>query len=231
MGKPSCPGAGSTGWRAGLACPRTFVLEFWVMSPSGRVNAGDTRARIVDAADRLFYESGFEATSFADIASVVELSRGNFYHHFKTKDALLDAVIEKRISDTRTMLRDWESQARSPRRRIEMFIEITRRNLGDIALYGCPVGSLVGELAKLGHDAKHVATSLFTLFGDWLTVQFADAGCGVRAREYATHLLVFSQGVAVMSAALDDQGFVDREVDEIMSWLAARLPPTSHEGE
>ncbi|MEW8341923.1 MAG: TetR family transcriptional regulator, partial [Candidatus Thiodiazotropha taylori] len=43
---------------------------------------GATRQQIVEAADDLFYRQGFEHTSFADIAKVVSISRGNFYHHF-----------------------------------------------------------------------------------------------------------------------------------------------------
>ncbi|WP_198347572.1 TetR/AcrR family transcriptional regulator [Nocardia terrae] len=58
----------------------------------------------------MFYHRGFEQTSFASIAEVVQLSRGNFYHHFKAKDDLLDAVIATRLEETRTMLAQWESQ-------------------------------------------------------------------------------------------------------------------------
>ncbi len=65
-----------------------------------------TRNRIIEAADALFYQQGFEHTSFTDIASQVEISRGNFYHHFKTKDAILDAVIQHRMELTETMLED-----------------------------------------------------------------------------------------------------------------------------
>ena len=52
------------------------------------MSASNTRRQIVDVADRLFYEHGFEASSFADIARDVGLSRGNFYYHFKTKDEI-----------------------------------------------------------------------------------------------------------------------------------------------
>ena len=45
-----------------------------------------TRDQIVQAADRLFYRQGYEHTSFSDIADAVQISRGNFYYHFKTKD-------------------------------------------------------------------------------------------------------------------------------------------------
>lgn len=51
-----------------------------------------------------FYESEFEATSFAEIAKAVGISRGNFYHHFKTKDDILDAVIARRTDLACSML-------------------------------------------------------------------------------------------------------------------------------
>ena len=69
--------------------------------------ARTTRASIIEKADTLFYEGGFEATSFADIAAAVGISRGNFYHHFKTKDDILDAVICRRIESTGAMLELW----------------------------------------------------------------------------------------------------------------------------
>ncbi|HSX63230.1 MAG TPA: helix-turn-helix domain-containing protein, partial [Pseudoxanthomonas sp.] len=50
-----------------------------------------TRDHIVEAADQLFYQQGYERTSFSDIAEAVQISRGNFYYHFKSKDEILDA--------------------------------------------------------------------------------------------------------------------------------------------
>ena len=83
-----------------------------------------TRQHIVEAADQLFYEQGFEHTSFADIAAAVGISRGNFYYHFKTKDDILDAVIDLRLANTRRMLAQWEQQGDSARDRIRCFIHI-----------------------------------------------------------------------------------------------------------
>jgi TetR/AcrR family transcriptional regulator, transcriptional repressor for nem operon len=58
----------------------------------------ENRERIVAAADRLFYERGFQATSFSDIAEAAGVPKGNFYYYFKTKDALLEGVIDWRRS-------------------------------------------------------------------------------------------------------------------------------------
>lgn len=68
------------------------------------LSAKATRDHIVEAADGLFYRRGYEHTSFSDIADAVGISHGNFYHHFKSKDEILDAVIRKRLTDTEKML-------------------------------------------------------------------------------------------------------------------------------
>src|SRR5689334_22320966 len=101
-----------------------------------------TRDHIIEAADRLFYRQGYEHTSFSDIADVVQISRGNFYFHFKTKDEILDAVITRRIAETRRMLDDWEVAGKYPADRIRSFIDILLVNRTDIKKYGCPVGTL-----------------------------------------------------------------------------------------
>jgi TetR/AcrR family transcriptional regulator, transcriptional repressor for nem operon len=51
-----------------------------------------TSDRIIEAADWLFCERGYEHTSFADVAERVKRSRGNFYHHFKPKAEILEVT-------------------------------------------------------------------------------------------------------------------------------------------
>jgi len=178
-----------------------------------------TRETIVEAADQLFYEHGFEHTSFADIATVVGISRGNFYYHFKTKDEILDAVIEARLAKTRMMLDGWEAGGDTPVARIRSFIDILLVNRADIERYGCPVGTLSTELAKLRHGSQAEAGRLFGLFRSWLRRQFEMLGRDDDADDLAMHLLALSQGVATLSNAFRDEAFVRREVERMYAWL------------
>jgi len=186
------------------------------------MGASETRQQIVDVADRLFYEHGFEATSFADIAKDVDLSRGNFYYHFKTKDEILGAVIAQRISNTRAMLEAWEQNAVSPADRILSFVHILIVNRTKIMAYGCPVGTLSNELVKLDHLAKDDAAGLFTLCRDWLVRQFAALGRDADADALALHLLMRSQGVATLATAFRDEQFIRREIADMEAWLHAQ---------
>lgn len=52
-----------------------------------------TRARILDAAMRLFAERGFHAVTNADIAEAAGLTRGAMLYHFSTREALAEAAV------------------------------------------------------------------------------------------------------------------------------------------
>jgi AcrR family transcriptional regulator len=186
-----------------------------------------TRDQIVEAADRLFYRRGYEHTSFADIADVVRISRGNFYYHFKTKDEILDAVINARLANTRQMLGRWEIEGKDPEDRIRSFIHVLIANRADIKRYGCPVGTLCSELAKLNHASRAEANRLFTLFRTWLHRQFTLLGSEAQADEFAMHLLARSQGVATLANAFHDETFIRQEVKQMCDWLDACVKNTS----
>jgi AcrR family transcriptional regulator len=178
-----------------------------------------TRDEIIDAADDLFYRQGYEHTSFADIANAVKISRGNFYHHFKFKDEILDAVIDKRLAERQAMLQRWEIEGETPEDRIRSFVDILIVNGEKIRRYGCPIGTLTSELAKLNHAAQHDANRLFVLFRTWLRRQFVALGREADADRLAMHLLARSQGVATLANAFQDEEFLRVEVEQMYGWL------------
>ncbi|MGG3836454.1 TetR/AcrR family transcriptional regulator [Paenibacillus thiaminolyticus] len=57
--------------------------------------AEERRNEILDAADELFEEKGFDGTSTNDILEKVGIARGTLYHHFKSKEDIMDALIER----------------------------------------------------------------------------------------------------------------------------------------
>jgi AcrR family transcriptional regulator len=54
----------------------------------------ETRRVIVDMAMRLFAERGYAAVSIENVLAACEISRGALYHHFASKEALLEAAFE-----------------------------------------------------------------------------------------------------------------------------------------
>jgi len=90
--------------------------------------SGQTREELIDAAWLLFGDRGYQATSVADIVDSAGVSRGAFYHHFRSKQQILDAVAEaaaRRAMDEMAPLRVDES-ASAPER-VDRFLAASRR--------------------------------------------------------------------------------------------------------
>ncbi|WP_312495189.1 TetR/AcrR family transcriptional regulator [Anaerosporobacter sp.] len=65
-----------------------------------------TQERIVEASIKLFIEKGYEQTTIQDILDALNLSKGGLYHHFKSKEEILEAVKQKRAQYAADMLHD-----------------------------------------------------------------------------------------------------------------------------
>lgn len=57
--------------------------------------AEERRNEILDAADELFGEKGFDGTSTNDILNKVNIARGTLYYHFKSKEDIMNALIDR----------------------------------------------------------------------------------------------------------------------------------------
>lgn len=80
------------------------------------------RKKIIETADALFYQQGFAQTSFTDISDTLNMSKGNFYYYFKSKDEILNAVIDKRSKEIRQDLAQWDEAESEPRMRLKRYI-------------------------------------------------------------------------------------------------------------
>jgi AcrR family transcriptional regulator len=66
----------------------------------GRIEKGKvTRERLIAAARRQFGERGYEATSIEAVLDAAGVARGALYHHFPTKEALFEAVLDQVVEE------------------------------------------------------------------------------------------------------------------------------------
>lgn len=70
------------------------------------------RNSILETAERLFFEKGYEQTSIQDILDVLSLSKGGFYHHFTSKEAILAEICENHVISSLSQLKAELSGAR-----------------------------------------------------------------------------------------------------------------------
>ncbi len=177
------------------------------------------RQRIVQASDDLLYHKGYNRMSFSDIAKASGIPRGNLNYHFKTKQQVLDAVIEHRLGQTREMLDDWERTHPTPLERLKRYARIPLNERENVSRFGCPMGSLNTELGKQQRELQAVSRMQFDLFREWLTRQFRAWLPERDADALSLRLLARTQGVAVLAHVYADPSLLQREVDDIRVWL------------
>ena len=179
------------------------------------------RQRIVDAADRLFYSRGYNQTSFSDISDETGIPRGNFYYYFKTKEEILEAVVESRVAIFRAMLEQVETESSEPRERLLLFAALPVKNEQQIVQYGCPIGTLSSELSKdqVHEISKAKLTAVFDLLIDWCNEQFCSLGFDSHAKQYAMDLIAKLQGNAIMANVYNDREFLVRSTEDVKNWI------------
>lgn len=178
-----------------------------------------TRATIVKCAKALFYEHGYDGTSFSDIVEASGLYRGNINHYFKAKDDILKAVINQHLEEFGNLLTQWEREHSDPKARLLAFVDMVAGRKTELIQYGCPIGSLNTELGKGRRDLQKAARALFDLFRNWLAVRLTELNRGNEAESLALHLLGRAQGIAVIAHAYQDAKLLRRETAQLHAWI------------
>jgi AcrR family transcriptional regulator len=86
-----------------------------VLVPDQRIEKGAaTRERLLEAARQAFGERGYEATSITEILDAAGVAKGALYHHFETKAALFDAVLDRVVQEIGAAAADRARSATGP---------------------------------------------------------------------------------------------------------------------
>jgi len=180
----------------------------------------EKRQRIVDAANTLFYHKGFTATSFADIADICDVPKGNFYFYFRTKEELLDAVVRARMERMAKHLDTLHQDFPDPRKRLHRIADVPFNDRHEVAQYGCPMGTLSAELGKLTPLGQNALTSMYSLM--IMSIQHCLVGIGLDqddAERQARHMLTRLQGAANLAQTFKDVNWLETEIADIHAWI------------
>ena len=177
-----------------------------------------SRARIIEAANRLIYTQGFNLTSFADIASTVGITKGNLHYHFHSKDELLEAIVQFRLEHIRNQLNQWDKQFPEARDKLKRFVQMLLNEEAELVRYGCPMGSLNVELGKKQPALRDQARQMFDLYQAWLEKTFKQLGRKDN-KALSRHLLAMAQGAALISYVYTDPKILKQECKAINEWL------------
>ena len=181
------------------------------------------RDDLIDTALRLFYTGGYNATGIDKILAESGVAKMTLYKHFRSKDELILAALNRRDEQFRNWLMgEIEKASPDPKERLlSMFdaLEIWFRGKAfkGMGFSGCAFINVAGEFGDPDHPAHRVAAEHKRRIIDYLTGLCEDAGFE-NPGEMAEELALLKEG-AIATAQVRDMP----EAARIAKKMARRL--------
>jgi AcrR family transcriptional regulator len=175
------------------------------------------RERLVRSATDLLYRHGVDSPTLAEIAHSARVPPGNVYYYFKTRDDLVQSVIDARSDGLRQLLDSLDRRS-TPGARLKALARVWLDNRDDIAAHGCPIGSLCSELNKRDRSLDNRAATIISAAADWIADQFRQLGHR-DASELAMTMLAAVQGAAVLANTLRDPSIMTSQIRRLERWI------------
>ncbi len=188
------------------------------------------KEQILEAATRLVRIHGYHRTAVDDILRESGAGKGNFYHHFHSKEELGYAILERLIAlfQQRTLDPIFSDQARSPLEQVRAFLEeILATQRARNCAGGCPMGNLATELADAHEGFRQRLAGVFDLWRARLAGALARAQAdgmlvpGADCRGLAGFVVASLEGAILLARVQKDIRVMETCVDEL--WRHLRL--------
>ena len=178
--------------------------------------ASKARQRILETADRLFYEEGFRAVGIDRIIAEAEVAKATLYVHFPSKDELILAVLEHRERCTSEFFRtsmERHAKAKGP---LGPFFAALREWFETPGFRGCAFQNAVVELADPAHAGTAFARGFKRRFSEFLR-GLIEESVGREAMRLAPAVSLLVEGAIITAAIQGKPDVVDVARDAALS--------------
>ncbi len=128
----------------------------------------DTKSRILDLAEQLLQDRGWNGFSYQHIASKLGVKNAAIHYHYPTKSDLGVAILDR----LRRRFQRWcdaiEAETDDFWEKLDAFFAIYQSYLADQGKI-CPAGALEAEFNALSDEMRRATRALVTVFHGWLT--------------------------------------------------------------
>lgn len=185
------------------------------------------RRRILDAAVKLVRTKGYNATTVDDLCAQAGVTKGAFFHHFKSKDDLGQAAAQHWTDITTPLFQTAPyHEPRRPLDRVLAYIDFRKSIIaGELAEFTCLAGTLAQEVHTSHPAMARAAGNAITGHAQTLEadIQAAmdDSGrtFGFTANSLAIHTQAVLQGGFILAKATGDPHLARETIDHLRRYL------------
>jgi len=190
-----------------------------------RTPAPDTRERILDSADRLFYENGVHAVGLQQIIDDCGCGKNLLYREFTSKDDLVGAYLDGRHQHWRAIVEERLAPLSSdPAQQILAIVHIVSEQVSSPEYRGCPFLKCHAEHADGRHPGRRVPVEHIQELSDELFTLAKRAQLR-RPRVVADRIMLIVEGLYATGAVLGD-AFVRSASDLAQEVVREAAPAT-----
>lgn len=194
---------------------------------SERVATSDVRERLLNAALGLIRQKGFAATSIDQLCAAASTTKGGFFHHFASKEALGIAAAHHWSAVTEPMFAEAPYHAkRDALGRVLAYLDLREAMIeGDTDAFTCLAGTLAQEVHQSHPMIARAAQAAIEGHARTLEADLSEAlrdggGDSTAARDLALHMQVVLQGAFVLAKAQGDTTAARRSVRHLKTYIA-----------
>ncbi len=161
----------------------------------------DTKSKILDAAEALIQVNGFNGFSYLDLADEIGIKTASIHYHYKTKDDLAAALIQ-RISELHGLgLAEIKRNINAPKDRLIAVLEIFKSYVPEKKF--CLCGMMAIEMYSVSPKVRDLLISYFDKFQTWLAEQFEELNVN-EPKQQALSFVSLLEGAVLLARLRND---------------------------
>ena len=188
---------------------------------------GDARTRLLEAACDVVRQKGFAATSVDDLCQEAGVTKGAFFHHFKTKEALGVAAANHWAESTSALFASASfHELDDPLDRVLAYLDLRKGIIGgEVFEFTCLVGTMTQEVHESAPAIRDACAE--SIFGHAVTleadIEAARQQRGIdadwTAESLARHTQAVLQGGFILAKATGDSELARESVDHLRNYI------------
>lgn len=200
-----------------------------------RVRPG-AREKLLDASFVLIREKGYAATSVDELCAEAGVTKGAFFHHFRSKDALAVAAANRWSEVSNALFKAaLYHKHRDPLDRVLGYLEFRRALLkGEVAQFSCLAGTMVQEVYATHPEIREACDASISGAAEALEADITAAMklYGVRptwsAQSLALHTQAVLQGAFILAKAKGGPDVAVASIDHLRRYIELLFKTGAH---
>jgi AcrR family transcriptional regulator len=185
-----------------------------------RRETSEARQRILETADRLFYQDGIRAVGIDRIIAEANVAKMSLYKHFPSKDDLILAVLRHREEGVLEFFRsETERHAKKAKNPLRAFFAALKEWFETTGFRGCAFQNAAVELADPDHPGTGFVRGNKERFGEFLRGLVEEA-VGKSAAKVAPAVALLVEGAIVTALIQGKPGAADVARDAALKLVA-----------